>query len=119
MEYQITPKMELTFNELPKAVGQLYEKLNTIEKLIVERGQIPVEEPDQLLTIQQAGDLLSLSVPTLYGYVQRNEIPFCKRGKRLYFSKHDLTNWVKASRRKTLSETAEEAQQFTKRNPRK
>lgn len=77
------------------------------------------EDTDQLLTIQQAGGLLSLSVPTLYGYVQRNEIPFCKRGKRLYFSKQDLTNWVKESRRKTLSETAEEAQQFTKSKTRK
>lgn len=107
--------MAITFDQLPMAVSQLLDKLTTIEKLLENREPRNIDEPDQLLTIQQTGSLLSLSVPTLYSYVQRNEIPFCKRGKRLYFSKNDLTNWVKASRQKPLSETAEEAQKITKR----
>ena len=43
----------------------------------------PTDQPEQLLTVQQAAELLNLSVPTLYGYTQRAEIPVCKRGKRL------------------------------------
>ncbi len=97
--------MKLTFDELPEAIGQLQEKLNSIERLLGQRDNLPTQEPEQLLTIKQAGELLSLSVPTLYGYVQKRAIPFCKRGKRLYFSKQDLTNWIKASHSKPISET--------------
>ena len=71
-------------------------------------------EADQLLTVQQAAEILCLSVPTLYGLTQRAEIPVCKRGKRLYFSKQELTNWIKAGRKKTLAETASEANQYIK-----
>ena len=66
-------------------------------------------EPEQLLTIQQAGEFLKLKVPTLYGLVQRAAIPVCKRGKRLYFSKRELIEWIKAGRKKSLAETENEA----------
>ena len=75
-------------------------------------------QPDQLLTIQQAGELLNLSVPTIYGYVQRAEIPVSKRGKRLYFSKQELFDWIKEGRRKTLAESSLEAKAITKRKNR-
>lgn len=61
-------------------------------------------ETDQLLTIQQVADFLSLSIPTIYGLVSKSEIPCMKKGKRLYFSKDEITNWIKAGRKKTLAE---------------
>jgi hypothetical protein len=70
-------------------------------------------DTEQLLTIQQAGEILNLSVPTIYGLVSRAEIPVSKRGKRLYFSKQELLDWVKAGRKKTNSEIADEAQNIT------
>ena len=42
------------------------------------------------MTIKQAGEFLHLTVQTLYNKVSKNEIPFMKRGKRLYFSKEQL-----------------------------
>lgn len=94
-------------------------RLNELEALIqnsVERAlrRLPKEtssqpEPEQLLTIQQAGEFLKLKVPTLYGLVQRAEIPVCKRGKRLYFSKQELIEWIKAGRKISLAETESEA----------
>lgn len=97
--------MEITFETLPKAVCQLYDKLDSIERLLLEQSNEPQPEPEQLLSIQQAGEFLRLAVPTLYRLVQRAEIPVCKRGKRLYFSKQELTEWIKAGRKKTLAET--------------
>jgi len=67
-----------------------------------KQGNTNQPEPEQLLTVQQAAELLNLSVPTLYGYTQRAEIPVCKRGKRLYFSKQSLFEWIKDGRKKTL-----------------
>ncbi len=79
-----------------------------------KQGNTTQPEPEQLLTVQQAAELLNLSVPTLYGYTQRAEIPVCKRGKRLYFSKQSLFEWIKDGRKKTLAETASEAEQYCK-----
>jgi len=94
-------------------------RLNNIETLLLDLKHTPKEqgertEPEQLLTVQQAAELLNLSVPTLYGYSQRAEIPVCKRGKRLYFSKQSLFEWIKDGKKKTLAETASEAEQYCK-----
>jgi excisionase family DNA binding protein len=80
-----------------------------------KQGNNNQPEPEQLLTVQQAAELLNLSVPTLYGYTQRAEIPVCKRGKRLYFSKQSLFEWIKDGRKKTLAETASEAENYLKK----
>ena len=80
-----------------------------------KQGNTNQPEPEQLLTVQQAAELLNLSVPTLYGYTQRAEIPVCKRGKRLYFSKQSLFEWIKDGRKKTLAETASEADTYLKK----
>ena len=70
-------------------------------------------ETDQLLTIQEAGQLINLTVPTIYGLVSRSEIPVSKKGKRLYFSKLELIEWVKSGRKKTIAEIATEAENYT------
>lgn len=96
--------MDLQFNDLPKAVTELQQTVNEIKQLILQRNaELPVE-PEQLLTIKQAAEFLNLSVPTIYSYVQRAEIPVSKRHKRLYFSKQELLEWVKEGRKRTLSE---------------
>ncbi len=73
------------------------------------------QEQDELLTIQQAANLLDLSVPTIYSLVSKAEttnIPVSKRGKRLYFSKHELTDWIKAGRKKTITDLTVEVDKF-------
>lgn len=107
----------LSFEQLPNAVFQLYEKLNTIENLLLNQTNQP--ESDQLLTIQQAGELIKLSVPTLYGYVSRNQIPFSKKGKRLYFSKQQLFDWIQEGRKKTIAEIQGEANTYLKSSKKK
>ena len=51
----------LSFENLPKAVNQLSEKLDRLEKLLSEKQELPqVETPDQLFTIQEAAEFLNL-----------------------------------------------------------
>jgi excisionase family DNA binding protein len=104
--------MEITFENLPKAVSQLYNKLESIEQLLLSKDTEPQQEADQLLTINQAAELLKLSVPTIYGLVSRSAIPVSKPGKRLYFSKKDLLSWIKEGRKKTKDEIEAEAQSY-------
>ena len=96
-------------NSVRKVLSETYTR---------ENGNAP-ETTDQLLTIKQAGEMLCLSVPTIYGLVQRAEIPVCKRGKRLYFSKQELTDWIKSGRKKTLAETSSEAEAYLSKKGKK
>jgi excisionase family DNA binding protein len=69
---------------------------------------------DEMLTIKQAAALINLEVSTLYSKVHKRQIPVCKQGGRLYFSKMELTDWLKSGRKKTTAEIASEAQKHIK-----
>ncbi|NQV03585.1 MAG: helix-turn-helix domain-containing protein [Bacteroidia bacterium] len=104
--------MEITFEKLPQAVTQLYDKLENIERLLLSQSNTTLSEEDKLLTIREAAEILHLSVPTVYGLVQRAEVPVCKRGKRLYFSKQELISWIMSGRKKTVAEIDAEAEHY-------
>jgi excisionase family DNA binding protein len=104
--------MELTFEQLPQAISRLLEKLENIEQLIVTQNSSLQPESDKLLTIKQAAEIIHLSVPTIYGLVQRSEVPVCKRGKRLYFSKQELTAWIMSGRKRTIAEIDEDVKNY-------
>lgn len=95
----------ITFDKLPEAVSQLLDKVNHIEQLLGQQNQPP--DQDELLNIQKAAKFLDLAVPTLYSKVSRKEIPVNKQGKRLYFYKSELENWIKQGRKKTFDELRE------------
>lgn len=91
--------MKYTFEELPQAISTLHDKVDSIKDLLLDQQQKQQSPHSDLLTINGAAEFLSLSVPTLYTKVSRREIPVSKRGKRLYFSKDDLSVWIKSGRK--------------------
>lgn len=106
-------KQVITFEQLPDAVSKLVDKVSNIESLLSNyQCKVKSDDADQLLTVNQTAELLSLAVPTIYGLVQRSKIPVCKKGKRLYFSKQELTDWIRTGRKKTISEVEAETDQF-------
>jgi excisionase family DNA binding protein len=95
-------------------------RLNNIETLLLDLKHLPKvqgEQPetDELLTVQDTAKFLSLSVPTVYTLISKGELPVMKRSKRCYFSKIELINYLKQGRRKTLEETATEANAYLKK----
>jgi excisionase family DNA binding protein len=53
---------------------------------------------EHLMTIQEASDMLGLSVETLYKRCQKKNIPHYKLGNRtIRFSKEVLERWLKAN----------------------
>jgi len=74
--------------------------------------------PDKLMTIGEAATFAHLSKATFYGLVSRSEVPCMKKGKRLYFSRQELTEWIKAGRKKTLSEIAADTDSYLTRKAR-
>lgn len=109
----------LTFDQLPKAVTMLTEQVCELKRLILERSEH--KAPQQLLTIQEAADFLNLAKPTVYAMVARNEVPYMKRSKRLYFSREDLLKYIKQGRKQTLEERTEAVNEelFKKKGGRK
>lgn len=96
----------------------LESRLIRIENLLAElrqdiRSQKSTVDSDDLLTIDQISKQLNLAVQTIYGLVSRREIPVYKRGKRLYFSKKEILEWVKAGRIWTMNEIEADAKKTT------
>lgn len=109
----------LTFDQLPTAVTFLTKEVNELKRLLIEKQeQPPTEQTEQLLTVQQAAEFLSLSVPTIYSKVSRAELPVMKMkgGKRLYFSSTELMDYLKEGRRKTNEELENEAETYLSDN---
>ena len=98
---------QYSFDQLPRAVSELHQKLDNLQDLLMESRQ-PLPEAAELMTISQAAELLNLSVQTLYGKVCHREIPVSKKGKRLYFYKSELEDWIKSGKKKTMAELREQ-----------
>lgn len=77
-----------------------------------QESKAPTDQPEQLLTIQEAAEFLSLTVPTMYSKVSKREIPVMKRSKRLYFSRTELLEYLKDGRKKSNAEIEQEAKAF-------
>ncbi|MCC7027652.1 MAG: helix-turn-helix domain-containing protein [Saprospiraceae bacterium] len=54
------------------------------------------------------------SKATVYGWVNAGIIPVHKGGKKLRFLKSEIDTYLKQGRKKTLAETANEAEQYLK-----
>lgn len=70
---------------------------------------VPTQPVKEILTIEETSDLLNLAKQTLYGMTSRNEIPFLKKSRKVYFLHSDLEKWILEGRRKTKDEIAADA----------
>lgn len=91
-------------------------RLSNIENLLldIKHAKAPEvqNEKEELLTVQETAAFLKLSVPTIYLKVSQRELSSMKRSKRLYFSKKDLIEYLKAGKRKSSHEISEEADNY-------
>ena len=111
-------EQNLTFDQLPKAVTMLTNEISELKRVLLEkREEQPSEQPETFLNIQEAASLLRLTVPTIYSKHSKGELPgVCKRGKRLYFSKQSLIEWVKEGHKKSNAEIEQEAEAYLSNN---
>ena len=73
-------------------------------------GKVPQSEPD-FISIDQAAELVNLSKHTIYSMVNKREIPYYKRGKRLYFKKPELQNWIGSQKVRSREELQREIEE--------
>ena len=100
-----------------------------IEKLIaIERRLISVESKidykpkttgiTEIMTLKQLSDYSSLSKSLIYKLTSSREIPHSKRGKRLYFSKLEIDEWLLKQKIKTIDEIQNEVDNYLVRRKR-
>ena len=85
----------------------LEELIQGAVKSAVQNAQ-KAKPTDELMDVDQASKFLHLAKQTLYGLTSERLIPYLKRGKRIYFKKEELLNWVNQGKMKTREEIVNE-----------
>ena len=97
-------------------ISSISERVTANILKAVRNEQPTTDQPEQLLTIQEAAEFLSLTVPTMYSKVSKGELPVMKRSKRLYFSRTELVDYLKDGRKKSNAEIEQEAKAYLLNN---
>ena len=97
-------------------ISSISERVTANILKAVRNEQPTTDQPEQLLTIQEAAEFLSLTVPTMYSKVSKGELPVMNRSKRLYFSRTELLEYLKDGRKKSNAEIEAEAKAYLSNN---
>lgn len=97
----------------------ILERLDRIEKAILNLNYIS-DTPDitQIMNISEVAIHIKVATTTIYGMTHRNTIPHYKNGKKLYFKKSEIDEWVFSKRIKTNLDIENEAMEYIRKNPR-
>ena len=102
---------KLTFNDLPEVVGELCERISSMENLLTEKlsKQHEVKENTHVpMTVQEACAYLKMPLSTFYYKVKKDDIPVIKQGKHLYIYRDELDKWLESSRKNPVPLSDEE-----------
>lgn len=94
-------------------------RLSTIESLLLDIKHQRVEtsppnrdKEDEFLNVRGTCEFLGVAEPTLYAYSASRKLTSYKRGKKLYFKKSELIQWIQSGRRSNVTELREKAKKF-------
>jgi len=103
--------MNNPFETIETRLGKIENLLLDLRSSTQHTAGTATNEKD-LLTVHEAAEFLTLAVPTIYSMVSRGTLPFMKRSKRIYFSRTELVDFLKAGRNQTTAEMAANADQY-------
>ncbi len=88
-------------------------RLERIEAHLLEIKNEPAVidgmEYRKVMSIHEVAKYLDISIGTIYKKTSTRQIPCIRKGKRLYFMKHDIDNWLMEGRQSTQKEIEIEA----------
>ena len=94
-------KENLTFNDLPKMVGRLCEKIESLENALKESL---AKEPSAKENLH----VLGISKSSFYYKAKHGGIPVIKQGKHLFVYRDELDKWLETGRKKQVPLSFEE-----------
>jgi hypothetical protein len=100
---------EISFNDLPRAVGQLLRDIEAIKLALQAKSDLPQQEADIWFDLNGLIQYLPdhPKRATVYGWISKQLIPYHKTAgrKQLSFLKSDIDEWMKDGKRKTLTDS--------------
>ena len=114
-------KHPITFDSLPAYVYELGRKFDDLTDLLRSQNERSQPAADRWFSIEELSEYLPghPAITTLYGKVQRREIPFSRDGKRLVFRQSEIDLWLQGKRVKTNTELSDQAEKYVNLNSRK
>lgn len=58
----------------------------------------------EVLNVDEAASVLNLAKQTVYTLTHKRDIPFFKRGKKLYFKRSEILKWIDEGKKKSVAE---------------
>ena len=96
---------EHPFTTINQILSSIDKKIDDLKKSQMEiTGE---KDSTRLMTITEASKFLNLSKSAIYSKTSKRMIPFVKKGKRLYFVKSDLLNWLNKGKREAQESAME------------
>lgn len=93
----------------------LNERLDSIESLIWEKTLLHKE----MLTLGEASAYLNLSRSFMYRLTSQRRIPhYCPNGKKLFFKRQELDQWLQRNRKGSREEMESESSKYLLKNGR-
>lgn len=69
----------------------------------------------EILNVEEAASVLNLAKQSVYSLTSKRDIPFFKRGKKLYFKRADLLKWIDEGKKKSVAELIKETDDYLSR----
>jgi excisionase family DNA binding protein len=98
----------------------ILERLNSIEKAILylsTNGSLAhINDP---MDVKDLSAYLKMSASAIYKFTSQGTIPHYKNGKRLFFKREEINEWIFNNKIKTLEDIDREANEYIRKHPRK
>ena len=96
-------KNKLTFNDLPEVVGELCERISSMENLLTEKLHQQHNEVKKdthvPMTVDEVCEYLGISKSSFYYKAKHGGIPIIKQGKHLFVYRDELDKWLESGRK--------------------
>lgn len=108
MDFILTTKEELS-NIIVTAVRSVLSDQESV-------APTELKPENEIISIEEACDLLNLAKPTIYTRTSKGTIPHFKRGKKLYFRRSELLAWIDEGRRNTIDQEKAHTNNYLSKN---
>lgn len=94
----------------------ILERLDRIERILNQKQVIQEQTETQIMNVEELAKYLGMSTSTIYKKTSDMEIPRIKKGKKLYFIKEEIDEWLKKGKQMTNEEIEQEAANYLIKN---
>ena len=114
---KIMSEKNITFEDMPKAMSWMMDKLNELDSKIDGLNNSPQTPPSEIwMNLKELREYLPNhpAEQTVNGRTSCHQIPFHKKGKRIMFMKSENDDWLHDGKMKSQKELEQEAENYIK-----